>query len=74
MSNLPNWPGADVTYERAAKILDALAKKGHVRVERIGRRVECTPSDDMNTLIAAMNKGDEETLKGLVLHYGLPQN
>lgn len=62
-SNLPNWPGASEVYSRAYKVLENMAGRGHVTV--LGRRSHV--SDDMNKLIFALNRGDEEVIKGLLL-------
>lgn len=65
MSNLPNWPGAQVCYRRAYHLLTLMSAK-HVAIVR-GR---CVPSDEMNELIDALNRGDEERIKGLIMLHG----
>ena len=62
---LPNWQGASAVYSRAYRVLEALAKAGHVT--RTKRR--CTPSEDVTALITALAKGEEELIKGLLLTY-----
>jgi hypothetical protein len=62
-SNLPNWPGACEVYSRAYKVLENMAGRGHVMV--LGMRSHV--SDDMSKLIFALNRGDEEVIKGLLL-------
>jgi hypothetical protein len=62
-SNLPNWPGASEVYSRAYKVLENMAGRGHVTV--LGMRSHV--SDDMSKLIFALNRGDEEIIKGLLL-------
>jgi hypothetical protein len=74
-SNLPKWPGASQCYSRANRLLQYMAD--HCVPERDGipirpfRRplswIVCTP--DMQSLIDALNAGDEETIKGLLLHH-----
>jgi len=66
---VPSWPGADACYSRAYRVLDALAKAGHVKRVKRGRHMTCEPSEDMNELIDALNRGDEERIKGLLLQY-----
>lgn len=63
MSNLPAWNGASAVYSRAYQVLNNMAGRGHVTV--LGKRSHV--SDDMNQLIFALNRGDEETIKGLLL-------
>jgi hypothetical protein len=68
MSNLPSWPGASHCYGKAYKLLERMAKNGHViQSYRRNKRV-CTVSEEMETLIAALNKGDEEQIKGILLY------
>lgn len=70
MSNLPDWPGADAVYATANAILARMGRRGHATpaVTRRGRVVAPgTVSDEMRALIDALNKGDEETIKGLLL-------
>jgi hypothetical protein len=70
MSNLPNWSGAEAVYSKAYAVLDSMAKRGHVTVSSriVGRKNAkvCHVSDDMESLIKALNKGDEEKIKGLL--------
>lgn len=58
-SNLPIWRGAEGAYRRAYRILDSMAKAGHVKR---GHR-QCFPSQEMRDIIDALNKGDEATIK-----------
>ncbi|KKN67693.1 hypothetical protein LCGC14_0458370 [marine sediment metagenome] len=51
MSNLPDWPGASEVYSKAYKVLE----------KRVFDRY------DRDELIEALNKGDEEKIKGLML-------
>lgn len=68
MDNLPNFPGARACYSRAYVLLDAMAKAGHVKIIRArrGSKQHCVVSEDMENLIDALNKGDEERIKGLL--------
>lgn len=63
MSNLPAWNGAEAVYSRAYKVLENMAGRGHVTV--LGMRSHV--SDEMSRLIFALNKGDEEVIKSLLL-------
>ena len=60
---LPEWPGASHCYSKAYRILEAMAKRGGVRETFLG----CMPSRDMDRLIEALNEGNEEEIKGLLL-------
>jgi len=61
------FPSAAAVYSRAYEVLKKMAAAGHVTVSRIGRRTVCHPSEDMNDLIDALNRGDEERIKGMLL-------
>ena len=83
--NLPNWPGASHCYSRARRLLQYMADRcapeqhgtpmPHSASRANGRRsigrttswIVCTP--DMQSLIDALNAGDEETIKGLLLRH-----
>jgi len=79
--NLPNWPGASHCYSRARRLLQYMAdrcvpKRDGTPMPRsdarrsIGRttsRIVCT--HDMQSLIDALNAGDEETIKGMLLRH-----
>ena len=67
MSNLPDWPGASVCYSRAYRLLEAWARNGGVTVARSWKGNRCYPSDRMVDLIDALNRGDEEVIKGTLL-------
>ena len=81
MADLPSWNGADKVYSNAYKMLDVMSKNGHVKTsfgqtgkdqygnKVFGSGISCYPSEDMNNLIEALNKGDEEKIKGLMLLY-----
>ena len=60
---LPNWPSAGAVYSRAYRTLELMRARGDVTVSH-GR---CYPSDDMRALVDALNAGDEEQIKGLLL-------
>jgi hypothetical protein len=61
-SNLPQWAGASVCYSRAYAMLAHMSKT-HVSIVR----GQCRVSEDMRRIIDALNKGDEEQIKGLLL-------
>ncbi len=71
--NLPIWKGASECYSKAYRILANMAQHGHVKrhwtnySKKHGDQYCCYPSDDMTRLIDALNKGNEETIKGLLL-------
>jgi hypothetical protein len=70
--NLPMWNGASKCYSRAYRILETMARRGHVKPGRVPKRKSCYPytatvSDDMQRLIDALNTGNEEEIKGLLL-------
>lgn len=70
MSNLSEWPGAAAVYSKAHAILTRMGRRGHATpaITRRGRVVEPgVVSDEMRALIDALNRGDEETIKGLLL-------
>ena len=79
--NLPNWPGASRCYSRARRLLQYMADRcvserdrtpmprsnARLSIRRTTSWIVCTP--DMQSLIDALNVGDEETIKGLLLHH-----
>lgn len=69
MSNLPKWPGASEVYSKAYRILEATARAGHVTQTKVRGKVTCHVSEDMDRLIKALGRGDEEEIKGLVLEH-----
>lgn len=71
VSNLPDWIGAEGAYKNATEMLKKMGKNGHVSVQKNkwGKVLNCTPSEEMNDLIEALNSGNEEKIKGLVSLY-----
>jgi len=70
--SLPTWQGAEAVYSRAYLLLEWMAKKGHSRapIKVRGKTVlQGFVSQDMRDLIDALNRGDEELIKGLLLNY-----
>ena len=65
--SLPNWPGADKCYSRAYKLLDYWAKTDVQPFYYRGKMRSPGPSQRMVDLISALNKGDEEYIKGTLL-------
>lgn len=72
---LPTWNGADHCYRKAYRILASMAARGHA-MPPTGRHhhrrgvsysFSGYVSQEMRDLIEALNKGDEETIKGLLL-------
>ena len=69
-SNLPKWPAAEAVYRKAYRLLEKMAASGHVQRRKAGRgRTVCFPSEEMNDLIEALDSGNEERIKGLLMHY-----
>jgi len=72
-NGLPAWPGASGAYTRAYRILEGMARAGHVQPITKGhksrRAYRSDVSDDMRDFIDALNKGDEERIKGYNLQY-----
>ena len=84
MNNLPDWPGADACYTKAYRMLERMATNGHVSMGAgwpgycgRGRDLKghaimssgAAPSNDMTRLIEALDQGNEEQIKGLLLSY-----
>jgi hypothetical protein len=73
--NLPAWQGASECYSKAYKILANMAQNGHVKRHwipyskdhRYVNQYCCYPSTDMTDLIDALNSGNEEKIKGMLL-------
>ena len=84
-SNLPDWPGASECYGRAQRLLQYMADRcvperdgvsmphsdhgadANRRYWRTTSWIVCT--SDMQELIDALKAGDEEMIKGLLLHH-----
>lgn len=64
ISNLPNWPGASHCYSKAYRILESMLKRAYTHKIR---PYYDWPSFDSIRLVEALNKGDEEEIKGLLL-------
>ena len=76
----PTWLGASGSYNRAYRILEGMAKAGHVTpylYGPVGRGLRGRVimgmrqwvSDEMKDSITALNEGDEEKVKGNNLRY-----
>lgn len=63
MTNLPNWKSADAVYSKAYRLLERMALAGHVTKQR----KQVSVSEDMRDLVDALNIGDEERIKGLIM-------
>lgn len=81
-ADVPSWSGASEVYSKASKVLDYMAQHGHVTPggkswvatgKDVKRRSmmsgQKSVSDDMRNLIEALDEGDEERIKGLLLLY-----
>lgn len=67
--DLPLWAGAKAAYTAAYAMLNRMAKDlGHVSIKRDpkGRPVGSVASPDMLSIIEALNKGNEEQVKGFL--------
>jgi hypothetical protein len=74
--NLPEWPGASEVYSRAYRILEEIQQnhmKGNTDLSDKGWRKYLKktgwPTEEVRGMIAALNAGDEEYLKGAILQY-----
>ena len=71
ISNLPKWEGADKVYSVAYTILANMGRAGHVTSPKLSKRGKVlrpgTVSEEMQALIEALDKGEEERIKGLIL-------
>lgn len=68
--NLPSWPGASKVYSRAYATLEEMGRTGHAKpaIVRHGKVVQQgRVSDEMNTLIEALDSGNEEQIKYLLM-------
>jgi hypothetical protein len=71
-SNLPNWPGADSVYAKVSAILKEMGAreyKAFCARKKPRKSDRFAPSETMDTIIAAMNMGDEEALKAAQYAY-----
>ena len=77
---LPTWTGSSAAYSKAYRILEKMGRNGHVTpytYRPVGRDLkgrvimgmQMHVSQEMRDFIDALNKGDEETIKGLNLKY-----
>lgn len=70
MTNLPDFPGAAVVYERAERIAAHINRNAYQaqRAAHKGsmKKFRFVPSGDADHIIRAMNTGDEETLKAVI--------
>jgi len=88
-SNLPDWSGASAVYSKAYDLLAQMGQGGHVKrtyghrggkglgINKRGYGHSVSASPDMEELIDALDVGDEEKIKGLLLLHnslGRPRN
>ena len=76
MSNLPEWSGASVCYTRAYALLARMAKDGGGAPMPLSRphwpcdrQSAIVRTDEMDKLIKALDAGEEEVIKGMLLQY-----
>lgn len=69
--NLPSWPGAAVVYSRAASLATEMCRRAYQsqRSKTKKKLSRFHPPKEATRIIDAMNKGDEEVLKGIVIEY-----
>lgn len=69
MTNLPAWAGADSVYRRLQDHAAAMGKReyeAHCQRKRRRARDRFQPSEELRDLCAAIGRGNEEELKGLL--------
>jgi len=75
ISNLPKWKGADRVYSYLYRVLEKMglenwqAELATSKKRRRKIKKSPAPTEDMVMIIKALNKGDEESLKGIQMHY-----
>lgn len=65
--DLPQWPGASKTYSLAYRMLAIMneeAQAAFLRRRTPRKRDRYFPPEDVNDLVRALDKGDEERSKG----------
>jgi hypothetical protein len=71
VSNLPNWPSADHCYSKAYRLLEKWGAANYRAAKAVymGKQtMPCPrPTPEMLSLIDALNRGDEEQIKGIIL-------
>lgn len=77
ISNLPKWLGAEHCYSRAYRLLERWGTANYAAAvanfkgkrRRVGGAlvIPCPPTDEMKSLIDALNRGDEEKIKGILM-------
>lgn len=74
--SLPTWPGAQAVYRNLRAITEKLCaeayasqKAAHRKAGRKGLPKTFTPPVEAEDIISALNKGDEQTLKGIQMRY-----
>lgn len=65
--NLPHWQGSSAVYSKAYRRLEKMAQCGHVTQTEFRKGIVCHVSSDMQDLIEALNEGDEEQIKAILL-------
>lgn len=70
---VPKWRGASRVYSLAYKVLKLMAQDGHAtppkRHKKTGRILKRGyVSETMHDLMVALDEGDEEKLKGMLLN------
>jgi len=73
-AEVPDWSGADAVYSNLYKVLEELgAANWEAEVARAKKRrvkpKSPRPTEEMETIMEALNSGDEEQLKALHLEY-----
>ena len=66
--NLPNWAGASYCYSKAYRLLEKMSANGHIERKWHPDGFRCAVSQEMNNLIKALEIGDEEEIKCILLY------
>lgn len=70
LQRLPQWEGASKTYSLAYKMLEIMNQDAYAAFARRRnprKRDRYSPPEDAVNLIKALEEGDEELIKGLIL-------
>ena len=76
--NRPPWPGASSVYSYLYRVLEKRSNEAYLQRKEAGWHRKKTKadkardrivSDEFRDVISALNKGDEETLKAIQMHY-----
>jgi len=70
IDNLPSWKNASQVYSNAYKMLETMRDNKAKRIGNdVGYLMNVSVDHNMKNLIDALNEGNEEKIKGLILLY-----